>query len=43
MCIRDSILNVGGFSDAVFEQIANFAAGTHGPQHWVDEIERIEL
>ncbi len=40
---RDDILNVGGFSDAVFETIANFAAGTLGPAHWVGEIEKVTL
>ena len=40
---REDILNVGGFSDAVFETIAQFAAGTLGPKHWVGEIEKIEV
>lgn len=40
---RDDILNVGGFSDAVFEVIAEFAAGNIGPQHWVGEIEKIAI
>jgi 60 kDa SS-A/Ro ribonucleoprotein len=40
---RDDILNVGGFSDAVFETIAAFASGTIGPAHWVGEIEKVEL
>jgi 60 kDa SS-A/Ro ribonucleoprotein len=40
---REDILNVGGFSDAVFEIVAAFAAGTLGPQHWVGEIEKIEV
>jgi 60 kDa SS-A/Ro ribonucleoprotein len=40
---RDDILNVGGFSDAVFETIAAFATGTIGPAHWVGEIEKVEL
>jgi 60 kDa SS-A/Ro ribonucleoprotein len=39
----EDILNVGGFSDAVFETIAQFSAGTLGPQHWVGEIEKIEV
>jgi 60 kDa SS-A/Ro ribonucleoprotein len=37
------ILNVGGFSDAVFDVVARFAAGSLGPDQWVGEIERIEL
>ena len=40
---REDILNVGGFSDAVFEVIAQFSAGTLGPKHWVGEIEKIEV
>lgn len=40
---RDDILNVGGFSDAVFEMIGRFAEGTLGPEHWLGEIEKIEL
>jgi 60 kDa SS-A/Ro ribonucleoprotein len=37
------ILNVGGFSDAVFEIIARFAQGELAPDHWVGEIEKIEV
>jgi len=37
------VLNVGGFSDAVFGQIAAFAAGQTGPDHWVGEIEKIGI
>ena len=33
------ILNVGGFSDHVFEVMSHFAAGTLGPGHWVGVIE----
>lgn len=40
---REDILNVGGFSDAVFETIAAFASGDLGPAHWAGEIEKIEL
>ena len=40
---RTDVLNIGGFSDAVFEQIASFAAGRLGPDHWVGEIDKIEL
>ena len=40
---RDDILNVGGFSDAVFEMIGRFVDGTLGPEHWLGEIEKIEL
>lgn len=40
---REDVLNVGGFSDAVFDQIAAFASGRAGPDHWTGEIERIAL
>lgn len=35
---RTDVLNVGGFSDAVFEVIASFMEGA-GPDHWVMTIE----
>lgn len=37
------VLNVGGFSDAVFELVAGFAAGNSTAQHWVEVIESIAL
>jgi 60 kDa SS-A/Ro ribonucleoprotein len=40
---RADILNVGGFSDAVFKQIDRFARSQAGPAHWVGEIERVAL
>jgi len=40
---RKDVLNIGGFSDAVFDQIAAFAEDRLGPDHWVGEIEAIEL
>ena len=40
---RADILNIGGFSDAVFEVMAAFAAGELQPSHWVGLIEKIEL
>ena len=40
---REDVLNVGGFSDAVFDQIAAFANGQTGPDHWVGEIEKIDV
>lgn len=40
---RDDILNVGGFSDAVFDVVASFAEGRLGAEHWVGEIEKIAL
>ena len=33
------ILNIGGFSDTVFDVIARFANGTLDPNHWVGVIE----
>jgi 60 kDa SS-A/Ro ribonucleoprotein len=40
---RQDILNVGGFSDQVFDLIAAFAAGGLNASHWVDVIESVEL
>jgi len=40
---REDILNVGGFSDAVFKIIASFANGRLGPQHWVGVIDEVML
>ena len=40
---RHDVLNVGGFSDAVFTLVANFAAGQLGAAHWVGEIEKVSL
>lgn len=40
---RDDVLNIGGFSDQVFDQIAGFAAGRMGPDHWVGQIQAVEL
>jgi 60 kDa SS-A/Ro ribonucleoprotein len=40
---RADILNVGGFSDAVFDVIARFVAGSLAADHWVGEIEAIDL
>jgi 60 kDa SS-A/Ro ribonucleoprotein len=37
------VMNVGGFSDAVFGAIARFADGATGGEHWVNEIERVAL
>jgi 60 kDa SS-A/Ro ribonucleoprotein len=39
---REDILNVGGFSDQVFELITEFAAGRLSDDHWVGVIEAIE-
>ncbi|UCP10381.1 RNA-binding protein [Pseudomonas sp. MM213] len=40
---REDILNVGGFSDAVFDVIEQFTRGNYGAQHWVKAIEAMEL
>ncbi|MFO0593345.1 MAG: TROVE domain-containing protein [Polyangiaceae bacterium] len=40
---REDILNVGGFSDAVFDVIAAFASGKNGAGHWVRMIEDVRL
>jgi 60 kDa SS-A/Ro ribonucleoprotein len=40
---RADILNIGGFSDSVFEMIAVFAKGEMDAEHWVGEIEKVDL
>jgi 60 kDa SS-A/Ro ribonucleoprotein len=40
---RDDAMNVGGFSDQVFEMIAEFAANRLHPDHWVGAIESVSL
>ncbi len=40
---RHDILNVGGFSDAVFALVASFAEGKADAGHWVGEIDEIAL
>jgi 60 kDa SS-A/Ro ribonucleoprotein len=37
------VLNIGGFSDQVFEVVAEFAAGRLGADHWVGVIEQVVL
>ncbi len=39
----EDILNIGGFSDQVFDLVADFAADRLGPDHWVERIEQTEL
>jgi 60 kDa SS-A/Ro ribonucleoprotein len=39
----DDVLNIGGFSDAVYGAITSFASGKSGPDEWVRRIEAIEL
>jgi 60 kDa SS-A/Ro ribonucleoprotein len=40
---RADVLNVGGFSDAVFDIMAAFASGRLGAAHWVGEIEAVAM
>ena len=40
---RTDVLNVGGFSDRVFEVISEFAAGRLGDGHWVEAIESVAV
>jgi 60 kDa SS-A/Ro ribonucleoprotein len=40
---RRDIMNVGGFSDAVFERVAQFVDGKTSAEHWVNEIEKVSL
>jgi 60 kDa SS-A/Ro ribonucleoprotein len=40
---REDILNVGGFSDQVFEVISEFADGRLNADHWIGVIDEVEL
>jgi 60 kDa SS-A/Ro ribonucleoprotein len=40
---REDILNIGGFSDHVFDVVADFATGRLHGDHWVSSIESVEL
>lgn len=40
---REDILNIGGFSDQVFEVIGEFASGRLNAGHWVNLIENVQL
>jgi 60 kDa SS-A/Ro ribonucleoprotein len=40
---RKDILNIGGFSDSVFDLLALFAKGEMQADHWVGEIEKIAI
>ena len=40
---REDILNIGGFSDAVFDVLPAFATGELRSEHWVGIIESLEL
>jgi len=36
---REDILNIGGFSDQVFDVISAFVSGALDPEHWIGRIE----
>src|SRR5690606_29417055 len=41
---RPGILQIGGFSDQVFDVVANFVeAGTRSSDYWIDQINQVEL
>ncbi|MFL6228029.1 MAG: RNA-binding protein [Pyrinomonadaceae bacterium] len=40
---RADVLNVGGFSDRVFDLVAELAAGRLNTSHWVGAVESVEL
>ena len=40
---QQDVLNVGGFADAVFEVIAEFSADRYNADHWVRQIEAVDL
>lgn len=40
---REDILNIGGFSDQVFEVVSEFVAGRFKADHWIGVIESVEL
>ena len=40
---REDILNIGGFSDQVFEVISEFARGELNAAHWIGVIESVAL
>ena len=40
---RAEILNIGGFSDQVFQVISTFASGQLEADHWIARIEAVEV
>lgn len=40
---REDILNIGGFSDQVFDIVGMFAKGKLSADHWVGEIAKVEV
>ncbi len=39
----EDIMNIGGFSDRVFDVVSLFARGELGAAHWVGEIQKVSL
>ena len=40
---RPDILNIGGFSDQVFEVISAFASGQLEADHWIARVESVAV
>jgi 60 kDa SS-A/Ro ribonucleoprotein len=40
---RADVLNIGGFSDRVFELIAGFSEGVMNVEHWLGEIDAVDV
>lgn len=40
---REDIMNIGGFSDAVFQVVARFARNGAGANHWVEVINEVRI
>jgi 60 kDa SS-A/Ro ribonucleoprotein len=40
---RPDVLNLGGFSDHVFELVAEWAKSPQSSSYWVDEVEAVDL
>jgi 60 kDa SS-A/Ro ribonucleoprotein len=40
---REDILNIGGFSDTVFDLLSLFSNGQLQAEHWVGEVEKIAI
>ena len=40
---REDVLNIGGFSDRIFEVVSDFATGRLDADHWVGVIESVEI
>jgi len=40
---HSDVMNIGGFSDTVFQLIESFAKNEMHADHWVNEIEKIDI